>query len=309
MEFEYLNDYKGLGRAVFLRGYGKELIVTLDVGPRILRFSAEGYQNVFAEDVQEADVLPDGSVCHVYGGFRICHCPETFPRSYISDSHPVESYSVLGDSLVADAQPEVWTQMQKRLRVTLRPEDVEVQIGIKNTGAWAVQCAAWGISACAPGSTVVFAGSSEDTGYLPNRSLIIWPYTKMQDARMQFFDAYHVVHCDPARAEPLKLGCRNTQGWAAAFVHQQCYIKRFAWEAAREYPDFGCNFETYDADWGVEVESLSPLQIIEPNQTLWHTECWEIHPGISLPTAMPQEAELHQILQHLGLVETDQFCK
>ena len=86
MEFEYLNDYKGLGRAVFLRGYGKELIVTLDVGPRILRFSAEGYQNVFAEDVQEADVLPDGSVCHVYGGFRICHCPETFPRSYISCS-------------------------------------------------------------------------------------------------------------------------------------------------------------------------------------------------------------------------------
>ena len=51
MEFEYLNDYKGLGRAVFLRGYGKELIVTLDVGPRILHFSAEGYQNVFAEDV------------------------------------------------------------------------------------------------------------------------------------------------------------------------------------------------------------------------------------------------------------------
>ena len=101
---------------------------------------------------------------------------------------------MLGDSLIVDAQPEAWTQMQKRLRVTLRPEDVEVQIGIKNTGAWAVQCAAWGISACAPGSTVVFAGSSEDTGYLPNRSLIIWPYTKMQDARMQFFDAYHVVH-------------------------------------------------------------------------------------------------------------------
>ena len=110
MEFEYLNDYKGLGRAVFLRGYGKELIVTLDVGPRILRFSAEGYQNVFAEDVQEADVLPDGSVCHVYGGFRICHCPETFPRSYISDSRPVESYSVLGDSLIVDAQPEAWTE-------------------------------------------------------------------------------------------------------------------------------------------------------------------------------------------------------
>ena len=75
------------------------------------------------------------------------------------------------------------------------------------------------------------------------------------------------------------------------------------------YPDFGCNFETYDADWGIEVESLSPLQMIEPNQTLWHTERWEIHSGISLPTAMPQEAELHQILQHLGLVETDQFCK
>ena len=126
---------------------------------------------------------------------------------------------------------------------------------------------------------------------------------------MQIFDAYYVVHCDPARAEPLKLGCRNTQGWAAAFVHQQCYIKHFAWEAAREYPDFDCNFETYDADWGIEVESLSPLQMIEPNQTLWHTERWEIHSGISLPTAMPQEAELHQILQHLGLVETDQFCK
>ena len=62
MEFEYLNDYKGLGRAVFLRGYGKELIATLDVGPRILRFSAEGYQNVFAEDVQEADAQKAGAL-------------------------------------------------------------------------------------------------------------------------------------------------------------------------------------------------------------------------------------------------------
>ena len=43
-----------------------------------------------------------------------------------------------------------------------------------------------------------------------------------------------------------------------------------------QYPDNNVSFETFMCDHMVEVESLSPLYEVAPNQTVSHTELWRL---------------------------------
>lgn len=43
-----------------------------------------------------------------------------------------------------------------------------------------------------------------------------------------------------------------------------------------EYPDFGCNVESYTFMDYLEFETLSPLRLVEPTQSIQHIETWRI---------------------------------
>ena len=85
-------------------------------------------------------------------------------------------------------------------------------------------------------------------------------------------------------------GAGNSLGWCACVWDQEVFLKRFEWDAAARYPDFGCNNEIYAEGDFLEIESLGPLGLLAPDATVEHTERWFMSTR-TVPGASPWTAE------------------
>jgi hypothetical protein len=52
------------------------------------------------------------------------------------------------------------------------------------------------------------------------------------------------------------------------------FIKRYNFNIAGQYPDYQCNTEVYTDPNTFELETLGPLQIVDPGNYLEHKENW-----------------------------------
>ncbi|WP_071553849.1 hypothetical protein [Neomoorella thermoacetica] len=69
---------------------------------------------------------------------------------------------------------------------------------------------------------------------------------------------------DPKISNPFKLGIANQDGWSIYLNHGNLFIKRFNHQFNVRYPDYGISYETYMNNYMLEMESLSPLTLLEP---------------------------------------------
>lgn len=274
-----------------------ELIVTGDVGPRVIRFGFVGGENEFKEYPAMLGKT-GGRKWRIYGGHRLWHAPEVEPRTYEPDNGPVEVRE--HRTFVRVVQPpEACTGIQKELdlRVHASAARVDLVHRLRNCGPWGVELAAWGVTVMAPGGTAVvplppripFPGQ-----LLPGSSLTIWPYVDMGDPRFTWGSRYILMRQDPALKNPQKIGAWVPDGWAAYARGRTLFVKRFASRAGAPYPDFGCCFETFTNKDMLEMESLGPLTRLEPGQSVEHTETWEL---LSLPGEVNCEADVERLVE------------
>jgi len=92
---------------------------------------------------------------------------------------------------------------------------------------------------------------------------------------------------------PQKVGIANKQGWAGYWRNQDLFLKRIQYQEGARYPDYGSNVETYTAGSFVEVETLGPLERLQPGQSAEHTEIWSLHANVDVGTS---EASLEEAL-------------
>ncbi len=281
--FMTLDNYNGLGHALSVTNGSLELVVTRDVGPRVMRFARAGGENIFHDRAPVTEALDDGRTWRIYGGHRVWHSPEAFPRSYMPDNAPVESFEKLDNGVIARQAEEPWTHIQKILEVRLLGERVQVTNTLVNKGAWPVELAVWSLTIGAPGGREVVPVVQRNTGLLANRFVVMWPDSTMDDPRVRWGRRYIVVDVDRSVKAPFKFGCPNEYGWAAYFNGGQCLVLKYAHVRGARYSDFGCSWETYAQDWGVELESLSPLTLLGPGRAVSHTEEWYLFGGIGTP--------------------------
>jgi hypothetical protein len=274
IEFIEMENFLGLGRAIKIQGHNVEVVVTIDVGPRIMQFSKLGGINIFEDNVEESTILPDGTQYKIYGGHRLSHSPEAFPRSYISDSSPLEKYEKLNDGIRMYQNIEQWTQIQKIIEVHLLSEKVKIVNKLVNKGAWPIEFSAWSITVVPPDGLEVCPITQRDTGLLPNTYYVFWPYSRTNDSRLKWGQKYIIIKGNRNEQAPFKFGYYNEYGWIAYFNRGMLFIKKFTNSVNSAYPDFGCNYETYTTYWGTELETLSPLQVVNPDETIVHEEEW-----------------------------------
>ena len=82
-------DFGGWANSIRLSNGEIELVVTTDVGPRIIRLGFVGGQNLFHNYPSTLGRTGDPE-WNNYGGHRLWHAPEVFPRTYTPDNVPVE---------------------------------------------------------------------------------------------------------------------------------------------------------------------------------------------------------------------------
>lgn len=264
-----------------------DLVVTTDVGPRIIRFGFAGDTNEFKEYPELMGRI-GGDTWRIYGGHRLWHAPEQMPRSYIPDNEPVAVEQHNGFVRVIQ-QPEASTGIQKEIDITLAPQAAQVQLThrLRNTGMWAVELAPWALSVMAPGGTVIVPHpprKPHTEEVRPANTMTLWTYTDMSDPRWTWGHKYILLRQDEQRPEPQKIGMLVTDGWVAYARAGHLFIKQFEYLPGARYPDIGCSVETFTNGDMLEVETLAPLRLLEPGAVAEHVERWSLHRNIAAPT-------------------------
>jgi hypothetical protein len=115
------------------------------------------------------------------------------------------------------------------------------------------------------------------TGFLPNRNIVLWDYTNMNDSRIYWGKDFITLKQDKTITNPFKLGFYNEAGWCAVFVKGQAFFKYFEPVSEWEYPDGGCNYEAYTNGDMIESESLGALELLQPGEWANHIEEWSLY--------------------------------
>ena len=263
-----------------------EIVITLDVGPRLIRVGFPGGPNHFKE-FPETLGQTGGTEWNSYGGHRLWHAPEQMPRTYVPDNEPIQWAE--HDNFVRLTPPlESSTGLQKAIDVHLADDTARAYITHRTTNhnVWGAEFAMWALSVMAPGGICVFplperGGHPEHL--LPASSLTLWRFTDMSDPRWTFGERFIMLRQDETMDSPQKVGALVPDGWAAYANQNQLFVKRFECDPRANYPDFGVNFETFTNGDMLEAETLGPLQVLAPGESVEHREEWAIFDNVPAP--------------------------
>jgi len=278
--------YGGWQNCIRLTNGTIELIATTDVGPRIIRFGFVNEQNLFKE---YADQLGQtgGDEWRIYGGHRLWHAPENKPRTYAPDNGTIQS-DWNGSRLLLRQPREATTGIVKEIEISMDANTNRVTVlhRLRNENAWEVELSVWALSVMAQGGRAICPQEPvipHEEKLLPARPLVLWHYTDMRDPRWIWGTKYIQLRQDPDAKTSQKAGVLNTLGWAAYYLKDQLFLKRFPHIPGATYPDLGCNNEFFTYSEMLEVESLGPLTKIPPQGEAIHTETWYLYklPGLT----------------------------
>ncbi|MBP1543385.1 MAG: hypothetical protein J6A16_04755 [Oscillospiraceae bacterium] len=282
-------QYKNFGKCLELKNEKATLIVTLDIGPRIISYCLNGKENILLEDEERVffergdsfrEYFGEDKTWYIYGGHRLWSSPESMPHSYVPDNDPVE-YSVLdgGSEKGVNLTPlPTRTGQQHNIVIWMDNDSSRVQVihNITNVSGAIVTLAPWPMTVCSAGGVEIFPQSTRDNGLLSNRRNVFWSYSDINDPRFFLCNKYGTLKQVPGSEGKFKIGMNNEDGWAAYINKGQIFLKNFNMNIDGEYPDFGCNFETFTNGIFLECESLGELKTLKNGQTTSMTEEWEL---------------------------------
>ena len=276
-------EYQGWKTAFRISNDTVQLVVSTEVGPRILSYGFCGGENEFHE-IPEHSGRGGDRIFRIYGGHRLWVSPEV-ARTYYPDNVPV-SVRRHDESFIFTAPSESeppGTSLQKEIEIRLAGTGSRVTVThrIRNLGRRATKMAPWALSVMAGGGKAILplpprAPVSSDR-LLPEGVLALWSYTDLADPRWRIGTKYIQLYQDGNSASKFKeqmTGIFNPFGWGAYFRNGHLFVKKARVETGAKYPDFGCNFEIYTDSHSLELESLGPLRNLKPGETAEHIEYW-----------------------------------
>lgn len=247
--------------------------------------------NLFAE-------TPDFSFTTNYGkyflrgGHRLWVSPETWDVTYAEENRIIQ-IDRKSDGLILKQSGTSPQYLHKEIRLNMDPNQPRIHLvqTIRNDSVKPIDCSAWGLTMLAPGGTAIIPitpASNIQEGLLPDRNLVLWPYTKLNDPRLDLRDNVLMLHTNDMEVA-IKIGIRNPQGWMAYLYHEIAFVKRTYFNPSAIYPDFGCNAEIYTNGKFVELEALSGLENLAPGESLDLEEEWEVFPFTGTPDDLFQK--------------------
>ena len=271
-----------------------ELLITLDVGPRIISYRHQSGLNLFKtfDDQLGKSGEPDWQI---RGGHRLWIAPET-TSSYFPDNHPV-SFSLIGENHVRLRTPtEAQSGIEKELEIFLDEKTSRVTINHSMTAARPSisDIALWGLTAFKPGGKAVIpmppknlhpndlsitekkSGNDPALNLLPNRSISLWAYTDLSDPRFKWHKDRLEIN-QHANTASTKLGFLHQMKTAHYEVDGYRFSKTIDYRQDATYPDGNCNLEIFTDGTMLELESLSPLVALKKDEKIIHTESWSLN--------------------------------
>ncbi len=282
-----IDSFKDYGRCLCISNGVIEAYVTIDIGPRIIRFGFVEGQNILCSNRKAFPPMSDKAFTDYYGegkrwenlgGHRIWVSPESYPETYAPDLDPV-NYELTEYGAVFTPAPEKENGVVKALEIKMDPDDANMQVimRVKNISDNDKTFSVWGLSVSEKSGTLIIPMNSNDTGLLSNRIVSVWPYTDMSNDRIYWGNRYVTLRQDEKYEQPIKLGFDLNCGTVYFCLNEDIFCKSFDTNhPLGRYPDGGCSFETYTNENMIEVESLSELKTIKSGEVSELTEKWSL---------------------------------
>jgi hypothetical protein len=291
-----MNDFHGMPVHVLANAH-LHIEVLATAGPRIVRLLPTGStDNLLVEQPQKHWETPYGTF-YIRGGHRLWHAPELFPRTYHPDNEGL-TLEERGEEVLLRGPVEGGTGIQKTMALRLEADRplLHVRHELTNAGAWPVELAPWAITQVPFGGVALLplAGPALANNLLPDRLLALWPYSKLDDQRLRIGD--DLITVEMQELPPSKIGTFARAGWIAYLRNEFLLIKRFAPQPGRPHPDNGCNIECYFDQYNLEIETIGPLEQLQPGATATHEEIWEVR---HIPGAEATHAGARQIFESI----------
>ena len=248
-------------------------------GPRIIGlYTKDQERNLLAETPDVHWETPHGEY-YLRGGHRLWIAPEnpfyTCPENGLHVSEENCAVKLKGS---VDA-----SGLEKEIAIRLDGNCVHLSHHISWHGEQPIELAPWSITQLRLGGLAILP-LSQTAGLLPDRNIVLWPYSQVKDVRFQLFDDMVLLY-GRKMEHAFKIGNYNSQGWIAYALGNLLFVKRFATEQEGAYPDLGCNVEAYVKDTCLELERLGTLVTLKPNESIALEETWEIITG-EFPTTL-----------------------
>jgi hypothetical protein len=290
--------FAGWEKNLKLANNSVELIVTLEVGPRIISYRPLEGRNVFKLVEEEAGTSNEKE-WRIRGGHRFWVGPEDFGNkeslTYAPDNSEVEHVIKNEFAVSVSHVSESPTIVRREMVISLDRTGpaVMVEHRLTNESGKPLVIAPWALSVMAPGGYAIIPqpppGVHPDD-YVPNRAIVAWPFTDLSDERLRV--GRRTIRLSQKNGPPIKFGLRHTEGWVAYFHDGHLFVKSVPFIDAEMYPDLGSNFEAFANSEFLELETLGPLKRMSAGETAVHKESWAVFSKVAEPDVGDEEAFL-----------------
>jgi hypothetical protein len=257
--------------------------VATGFGPRVIGLELADSGNLFA-------ILPDawlpagdGTRFRFRGGHRLWQAPEVPATTYRPDDRPV-AIELADGWLRAVGPRDDATGLRRSIGLLVDAGGVRVRHEIANEGSGTVRLAPWAITQLPVGGRawLPLAAVEDQSGDspLPDRLLVLWPYTDLVDPRIRLLNRYAEIDAVArhANAHRLKLGAAGA-GRRLAYLRDGWLFEKEVDAAAGEHADLGAAAQIYADERFLELETLGPLAELGPGQSASHHERWAVVMG------------------------------
>ncbi|MCC6687084.1 MAG: hypothetical protein IT205_08855 [Fimbriimonadaceae bacterium] len=271
-------------RCAVLRSGEMSAYVTLDVGPRVIGLEFEDSGNLFYVK-PETRGRTDLTGYNGYGGHRVWTSPELTSRTYEPENSPVDTW--IGQA--QDENPSLTTSygfrpllgpsmLEKTLFVSPFAGGFELAHQVHNVAPAVQEVAPWAITVMRPGGECLIPGHVTTpmpaAAKLPSRSIVLWPYTRLDDPRYTWGNDAIRLQQNPLIDGQTKFGAFVEKGIACYVTDGFLFVKRFGADLRGQYPDFGANFEAFTRHDMLEVETLGHMRRLATGESVLHYESW-----------------------------------
>lgn len=257
-----------------------------DLGPRIIGLYLQGVdENLLAITPEAHWPTPHGEY-YLHGGHRLWTAPEDLytmcPEHGVVITRKEKRIQITG--------PVELSGLQKEMTITLDDNRVHIRHRVTWHGEHPVTLAPWALTQARLGGMAILPLSRME-GRLPDRNVVLWPYSSFDDQRLELHDDLILVH-GRWTGGPFKVGTLTPKGWMAYALENVLFVKHFSANIDGPFPDRSCNLETYVGETFIELETLGTLTELSPGGSMTHEETWELTAG-EFPATLEKAREIH----------------
>jgi hypothetical protein len=194
--------------------------------------------------------------------------------TYAPDDHACAV--IEGEATVRVVGPVDGAGLEKSITVSLDGERLVVDHRLTNAGDTPLEVAPWAITQMRLGGVaeLPLIGPDGRESLQADRSLVLWPYTKLTDPRLSFRSDRIQIRGSAGPA--LKLGSSPDPGELSYSLEDWCFSKKIERVVGGRFADRGAVGQVFVKDLFLELETLGPLTVLERGQSADHRELWEI---------------------------------